>query len=304
MSFAKADEDKEEKYEDKEELSPWADSDDEDSNRIMGWRGGEALSRRDILEIVSREPAARLEYEQLRETRKRPIEAEDGFQKLPADWQAIYWAAPEFNAKADFEEFAERQKRLKRRKEKDSSETTRWEGRPGESLEQQIARLQSEVTQLHKEAKEKQKVQEEWAKKVAEARALRKEGEDLSRRVLQEFETASYDHAVARGQLRSSDMYFQFLTQDTQDNGKLQVSTLERSCALMDKTMDLLKGHIRTLHEVQHVSASYELEPTPGLSPGLSPGPGLTPLTPRTPMTAAVKLRALKVPPTSPSLRD
>ncbi|CAJ1431009.1 unnamed protein product, partial [Effrenium voratum] len=254
--------------------------------------------------VLQRPCAAFARYEQLRETRKRPIEAEDGFQKLPADWQAIYWAAPEFNAKADFEEFAERQKRLKRRKEKDSSETTRWEGRPGESLEQQIARLQSEVTQLHKEAKEKQKVQEEWAKKVAEARALRKEGEDLSRRVLQEFETASYDHAVARGQLRSSDMYFQFLTQDTQDNGKLQVSTLERSCALMDKTMDLLKGHIRTLHEVQHVSASYELEPTPGLSPGLSPGPGLTPLTPRTPMTAAVKLRALKVPPTSPSLRD
>ena len=29
-----------------------------------------------------------------------------------------------------------------------------------------------------------------------------------------------------------------------------QVTTLERSCALMDKTMDLLKGHIKKLEEV------------------------------------------------------
>lgn len=177
-----------------------------------------------------------------------------------------------------------------------------WESRPGESIEHELARLKAESSQIRKAIDAKKPVYEDWCKKVAEAKTQRSEAEELSRTFLRAYEKASYDHAAAMGQLRSSDMYFRFLTQDTEQTSKLEVGTLERSCALMDKTMDLLKSHIRMLHEVANTSAS-EIENAPGQpSPGLSPSPGLTPRTPG-PSPALARLRALKVPPASPSLR-
>ncbi|CAE7932856.1 G6PD, partial [Symbiodinium sp. KB8] len=147
-----------------------------------------------------------------------------------------------------------------------------------------------------------------WKQKIAEATKHLKEGEKASKQVLRAFEIASYNKAVASGQLRSSDMYFQFLTQDTAKDAETQVTTLERSCALMDKTMDLLKGHIKKLEEVAAESIPAEeshekdlLSPSPSLgkTPGpLSPSPGFLGRSPgpmASPGPAAARLRALKV---------
>lgn len=335
-SFAKEDPDEaEEKFEEKDDQSPWADSDDEDNNdRVLGWRDGESLTRRDLRQILQREPQARERYESLRRdsaSKKRPVQVE-ALSGLPPEWQAVYALAPDADPQVAWSRAKLEESRSKRQKKETLDDRLQWESRPGESIEQEITRLKSEAAEVKKDVSANKKVQEDWAKKVEDSQAVLKEGKAVSRTVLRAFETASYDHSVAKGQLRSSEMYFQFLTQDTKQNTQLQVSTLERSCALMDKTMDLLKGHIRTLNEVANMSSASELEPFFSPSPQLgavpatktqkSPAPGK--MTPRTgaatphpgvatsqvgvagpsPLQRASKLKALKVPPVSPSLRD
>lgn len=311
MAYAKEDPDEaEEKFDEKDDQLAWADdSEDEDkSSRVLGWRDGEPLTREDIHEILRREPAERIRYEELRKltsSKKRKEEAADPLEDLPPEWQAVYALAPSADPQVAWARAKMAEDRHKRQKKESLDERLQWESRPGETVEQETARLKAEALEDKKVVSANKKVIEEWDKKLEEYQKSLKEAHVFSRTFLRAFEKATYDHSVAKGQLRSSEMYFHFLTQDTEQNTSLQVSTLERSCALMDKTMDLLRGHIRALQEVANMSSASELDMLEPFSPspqlGNTPG-GRTPAA--SPMHLTAKLKAMKVPPVSPSLRD
>eukprot|EP00434_Breviolum_minutum_P024862 symbB.v1.2.021959.t1/scaffold1930.1/size95793/1 len=247
MAYAKEDPDEaEEKFDQKDDQLAWADdSEDEDkSSRVLGWRDGEPLTREDIHEILRREPAERIRYEELRKltsSKKRKEEAADPLEDLPPEWQAVYALAPAADPQVAWARAKMAEDRQKRQKKESLDERLQWESRPGETVEQETARLKAEALEDKKVVSANKKVIEEWDKKLEEYQKSLKEAHVFSRTFLRAFEKATYDHSVAKGQLRSSEMYFHFLTQDTEQNTSLQVSTLERSCALMDKTMDLLK---------------------------------------------------------------
>ncbi|CAE7193079.1 unnamed protein product [Symbiodinium sp. CCMP2592] len=327
MAYLTKEEEDDRKYEDKEELSPWGKPDDEDSElRVYGWRDGTPLTRQDVSEIIRAEPRAQAEYRSLKKqgSHKRGPPQADPLEGLPPTWQAVFSAAPQAAPQAAWKEHSSKKRKTAESTKKKQEAKVRvdvqldWESRDNETPEEEIARIKPEIERLSKAIRDNAEAKA-WKQKIAEATKQLKEGEKASKQVLRAFEIASYNKAVASGQLRSSDMYFQFLTQDTAKDAETQVTTLERSCALMDKTMDLLKGHIKKLeevaaesipaeesHEKDLLSPSPSLGKTPGpLSP--SPGPGFLGRSPgpmASPGPAAARLRALKVPPVSPSLRD
>ncbi|CAE7477616.1 unnamed protein product [Symbiodinium microadriaticum] len=322
MAYLTKEEEDDRKYEDKEELSPWGKPDDEDpETRVYGWRDGTPLTRPDVSEIIRSEPRAQAEYRSLKKqgSHKRAPPEADPLEGLPPTWQAVFSAAPNAAPQAAWKEYSSKKRKTESTKKKPEVRVDiqlDWESRENETPEEEIARIKPEIERLSKAIRDNAEAKA-WKQKIAEATKHLKEGEKASKQVLRAFEIASYNKAVASGQLRSSDMYFQFLTQDTAKDAETQVTTLERSCALMDKTMDLLKGHIKKLEEVAAESIPAEeshekdlLSPSPSLgkTPGpLSPSPGFLGRSPgpmASPGPAAARLRALKVPPVSPSLRD
>ncbi|CAE8604960.1 unnamed protein product, partial [Polarella glacialis] len=120
----------------------------------------------------------------------------------------------------------------------------------GETTEEEIRRLERRVADMREVLQDKERVSLEWDKKLARCKRLREEADERARRVKRKVEDASYHHGVTVGKMRSSDGYFRYLYEDTQSDQQKKVISLKRSCALMEKQMDLLKGHVRLLLKV------------------------------------------------------
>jgi len=252
--MVKAQPDDDEKLDDKEEMSPWAVPNLQDpSTRIVGWRNGVALKQSEVDTVIRKEKPARQELKRLRKqiSKHRSKEQADPTKDLPPTWKAFWSSVPHLNPKAAYEEHLHHE--AKAAKAKRSAEKAAEasaldeEGHEGETIEEEISRLEQRVKQVKEALGEKDKLIQEWSSKLERARKLDEDSEERSRRVRRKLEAASYNHGVAQGKLRSSDTYFTFLYQGEEQQAKNKVITLSRSCALMDKQMDLLKGHVRLL---------------------------------------------------------
>mmetsp|Transcript_78609 Transcript_78609/g.138573 ORF Transcript_78609/g.138573 Transcript_78609/m.138573 type:complete len:299 (-) Transcript_78609:42-938(-) len=247
-------EDDDEKLDDKEEVSPWADPALQDpSDRIVGWRDGVSMTKSAVDGVIKKEKGARQEYRRLRKiiAKHRGPEEVDPMKDLPPTWKAFWSSVPHLNAKAAFEEQKKHEERMaskKRAMEKAAAaEDMDLDGPEGETTEEEIARLEQRVKQVKEALAEKEKLSEEWNNKIERVKKLDQEAEEKSRRVRRKVEKASYEAGLVQGKLKSSDTYFQFLQQDAEQTAKTKVTNLARSSALMDKQMDLLKGHVRLL---------------------------------------------------------
>eukprot|EP00435_Cladocopium_sp_Y103_P002335 s1196_g1.t1 len=133
-SFAKEDPDEaEEKFEEKDDQSPWADSDydeERDNNdRVLGWHDGESLTRQDVRQILRREPEARERYETLRRdhaSKKRPAQVE-ALSGLPPEWQAVYALAPDADPQVAWSRAKLEESRNKRQKKETLDDRLQWE---------------------------------------------------------------------------------------------------------------------------------------------------------------------------------
>eukprot|EP00931_Biecheleriopsis_adriatica_P094983 TRINITY_DN68604_c0_g1_i1.p1 TRINITY_DN68604_c0_g1~~TRINITY_DN68604_c0_g1_i1.p1 ORF type:complete len:316 (-),score=71.63 TRINITY_DN68604_c0_g1_i1:43-942(-) len=295
----KDDDDEDEKLDDKLDLSPWADDDDEDkAGRTIGWRSGTSLNQKDVDEILRKERGARMEYKSLRKAirKVRQKDEADPMMGLPPAWQAFCSTVPEMDAQAAFKASEKERQRLAQADKKAEREKRKldWESKPGETLHEEVGRLQQRIQQLREAVHQKEKVSQEWDKKLARITQLNADSEASGRRVQRKLDAARYNYGTTMGKTKSSDTYFSFLYNDTEDYAKKKVLTLNRSCALMDKSMDLQKGYVRQL-----LKDAAETERRGESSAGddrKSRGSGS--------YAPSVQTSASKVPPKSPSLHE
>jgi len=299
--MVKAQADDDEKLDDKEELSPWAVPNLQDpSTRIVGWRNGVALKQSEVDTIIRKEKPARQELKRLRKqiSKHRSKEQADPTKDLPPTWKAFWSTVPHLNPKAAYEEYLHREAKAakaKRNAEKAAEAALDAEGHERETIDEEIIRLEQRVKQVKEALGEKDKLIQEWSSKLERVRKLDEDADDRSRRVRRKLEVASYNHGVVQGKLRSSDTYHTFLYQGEQQQAKNKVVTLSRSCALMDKQMDLLKGHVRLLLKDAATLERESSVAADGLTDGKSSDRG----TVRSSRSLKDKLKA---PPQSPSL--
>eukprot|EP00930_Biecheleria_cincta_P021743 TRINITY_DN16016_c3_g1_i1.p1 TRINITY_DN16016_c3_g1~~TRINITY_DN16016_c3_g1_i1.p1 ORF type:complete len:334 (-),score=86.77 TRINITY_DN16016_c3_g1_i1:69-1022(-) len=241
---------------DNDEMSPWAvPREEEESDRIVGWRAGQSLSKSQVQTILRKEPTARAEYRGVMKAINKATakDEEDGLKGMPATWQAFWSTVPHLDAKAAYNEHQREQERKARAKRKAAvaeEAKPEWEGKPGESMAEEVVRLEEHIRQLQQGLKDKKRVSEEWEMKLARAKVAEEESLIHSRRVKRKLDSATYLYGVSMGKFNSSEGYFQFLYQDTIMEGKKEVGILQRSRNLIDKQIDLLKSHVRMLLKV------------------------------------------------------
>lgn len=124
---------------------------------------------------------------------------------------------------------------------------------------------------------EREKSCAEWDRKISRLRALEKDEEVHSRRVRQRLESASYNYGILEGKIRSSDIYFHFLYEDTKLSHSKKVDTLCRANNLMNVEIDKLKSDVRGLLKAAaeamtstHASTPKEVESGDSAAKGLS----------------------------------
>ncbi|CAE8600700.1 unnamed protein product [Polarella glacialis] len=264
MAFVKDDDDKpDEKPDEKPEMSPWAQPDLEEDKpkRVVGWRMGQAFTEEEVREIMRKEKGARQEYRGLKKavTKSRQKEQKDPMVGLPPTWQAFWSTVPHLDPQDAHKQFLKEEQKRARTAEKEAAAKSDLEGLAvepeaagplGETTEEEIRRLERRVADMREVLQDKERVSLEWDKKLARCKRLREEADERARRVKRKVEDASYHHGVTVGKMRSSDGYFRYLYEDTQSDQQKKVISLKRSCALMEKQMDLLKGHVRLLLKV------------------------------------------------------
>jgi len=109
-------------------------------------------------------------------------------------------------------------------------------------------------------------LESDWTKKLIRVRAEEKSEEEKFWTLNREHDRASYAHGVVQGKLRSSDVYFTFLTQDTDSTHETKVMTLKRAAAMMKGNIESMKAEVRQLFKV----AAETLPPPPSAEGGSS----------------------------------
>lgn len=250
------DEAKPEKLEEKPEPNRWADPgrDDKDEQakneqRVVGWSRGLSLTENDVKLNLKQNREQRHAYKLLLKTQKQ--NQVDKPQKhplngLPPTWQAFYATVPHLNPQAAFHQWQrEVDKHKKEQKSKAHARVDTAEEETEEAVRQEIRTLEESVGEKRRTLTEKDRVCKDWDRKLAGVRQLDGDDEQSSRNVVRKVEAARYEHGILAGKLRSSDIYFHYLHEDSKKAQEKKVHTLKRSCALIEANIDELKNEIR-----------------------------------------------------------
>merc|ERR1712210_430243 len=92
---------------------------------------------------------------------------------------------------------------------------------------------------------EKDRTLKEWNKKLQYQLGLEEAEEKDSKIMKRKLQKSSYEHGVLEGKLRSSDVYFRFLWEDTSILHEKETMLLKRSDAIMNAQMATLKNEVR-----------------------------------------------------------
>jgi len=247
------------------EASPWAVAPhcEDPRDRVVGWRAGLSLASKDVQEILRKERRARHEYQGLQKaatSRTKSQESMDPLSGLPPTWQAFWSTVPHLDPQAAYRQFRKDQQRQVKSQEKSKLASTLPPGTDEDmdDVEEETRRLDEEVRRKRQVLAEKEKLCREWDDKLARVRSLDRDEGELSRRTVRKLESASYEYGIMEGKMRSSDIYFALLFEDAKIAHAKKVATLQRSYALMEKQIDMLKGEVRmllkTAAETQSVS--------------------------------------------------
>lgn len=237
--------------------SPWAEINDQDEqHRVVGWRSGEALTASDVKQILKSEKLARHEFKGMQKAANkiRANSKSDPLAGLPPTWQAFYSTVPHLDPQSAYRHFRHEEQRKAKAKAEAEVKAKFNDGKNGleqgeerEVVEAELPKLTEEAKQKKQLLAEREKHCAEWDKKIARLRALEKDEEVHSRRVRQRLESASYNYGILEGKIRSSDIYFHFLHEDTQVSHSKKVLTLTRANNLMNVEIDKLKNDVRGL---------------------------------------------------------
>jgi len=246
----------------KPDLSPWAEPREDPRKRVVGWRDGGGLSNQDVRDILRNERGARHEYRTARKAvvqKPRGKAASDPLQGLPPTWQAFWSTVPHLDPQAAYRQL-DREKKEKDKPSK-KAEKRKLQEEPKEnqteSLEDETTRLDAEVRRKKQMCAEKEKALQQWDVKLARIKKNDADEEQRSKKTIKRLETASYNHGILEGKIRSSETYFNFLFDDSKTSHAKQTETLKRSCALMDANISELKTEVREL-----MKAAAEAQPS------------------------------------------
>jgi len=230
----------------------------EETVRIVGWRSGQPLTSKDVHDILRNERRARHDYKAVRKVASASKagggksggtanQHGDPLAGLPPTWQAFYSSMPHLDPQAAFKAF--RKEQIKQTKEKTAGGaapqtlTAEEETR----LDAEIQKLEDDIKRKRSEYLEKEKLNNEWENRLKRLRSLDVEELEVQKRMVRRLEKASYEYGIMEGKLRSSDIYHKFLLDDEKVQHHKKVTSLSRSCALMGKQIDMLKGDVRSL---------------------------------------------------------
>lgn len=247
----KEEEDDGEEAADVPDQSPWPMPHHEDPRqRVVGWRAGISLTSKDVQEILRKERRARHEYKGLRKAsaHSKARESSDPLAGLPPTWQAFWSTVPHLDPQSAYRQFRKEQQRQVKSHEQ-AQFTMASDGKDDEidHVEDEARSLDEEVVRKKQVLAAKERLCIEWDKKLARVRVLDRDEGELSRRVVRKLESASYAYGILEGKIRSSDIYFHFLYEDSKIAHGKKVTSLQRSYALMGKQIDMLKGEVRML---------------------------------------------------------
>lgn len=220
---------------------------DHEESRIVGWDNGTPVCQSDVRQIFAGQPAARIEFKALKKaaSRSHVKEDPDPLKGLPPTWQAFYSAMPHQNAHEAFRAMQVQEAADKRLNDPDYNQAHGAESE--EKLKADIRRLTDEIHQKKKVVAQKDRVCTEWDQKLLRVRHLETNDDERSRKLLKTVEAASFQNGIQRGKQRSSDIYFQFLYQDTKTDHTKKITSLQRSCALMQTQIESLGNEVRAL---------------------------------------------------------
>mmetsp|Transcript_8952 Transcript_8952/g.27828 ORF Transcript_8952/g.27828 Transcript_8952/m.27828 type:complete len:323 (-) Transcript_8952:565-1533(-) len=239
---------------------PWSERPrDDPRQRVVGWRAGVALTAKDVQEILRREKTARHEYKGLRKAvaAGKTREQSDPLAGLPPTWQAFWSTVPHLDPQAAYRQFRKEQQRQAKAQEQLQPSHPAPDEEEEAAVKEETLKLDEEVRRKKQVLADKERLCGEWDKKLARVRILDRDEGELSRRVVRKLESASYAYGILEGKIRSSDIYFHFLYEDTKIAHGKKIGSLKRSSALMGKQIDSLKGEVRML-----LRAAAEVQPS------------------------------------------
>lgn len=258
LGLEKKEEEDEDRKEAKVGASPWDEvfADVEPARRVAGWRDGASLQASEVKDLLRQERWARKEYHNMRKfiKRKKQDEQADPLEGLPPTWQAFWVTVPHLNPQVAFKLHQKDQQRQKKAQELAAADEALGLGdeevEDEAALLEEVSRLETEVREKKEALADKEREHANLERKLAKVRELDEQEEERSRGTKRKLEAASYTHGVLEGKIRSSDIYFEFLMADTKESHMKKAVTMQRSNALLEKKIHILKGEVRDLLKV------------------------------------------------------
>lgn len=242
--------------------SPWAKPrrTDEPKTRIVGWQNGASITKGEQERILKTDKYIRQTYLDDRKSlaQSKYKDMDEPLVGLPAVWQAFWSTVPNMDAQAAFRHHKrdiDRQEKKKKEAEADEvlAKMLAQEDEQDEipdNIEEEVKRLEVECRKRKEVYQDRQRSQAEWERKLTRVRTLNRDEDEKARKFSRVMDKASYDHGVLQGKIRSSEIYFSYLYEDTKAIHGKKVNTLSRACNLMNKKINEMKGDLRQLLKV------------------------------------------------------
>jgi len=264
--------------------SPWVEPHmvTEARHRVVGWRNGGGITKGEQERILQEDQEALQEYRDAKKAiaQGRLKEVKEPLAGLPPTWQAFWSTVPGMDAQAAYRAYKREEAKREKAAQLEAAKKVQDEKTgakpaavaPGEEEDEEtmlaeIAKMEVEVRAKKEALVATQRSVDEWDKKLVKARQLDKEEEVEAKRMKRTLDSASFAHGIVQGKIRSSDNYFTLLYEDTKNDHKRKMVTLQRSCALMNSQISHLKGEMRQLLKTaadKLPSHSAEEHSTPG----------------------------------------
>jgi|Transcript_72673 hypothetical protein len=247
---------KEEEKVDAKDL-PWMQASERTGN--IGWDNGEGLSQANVNERLRQDKALAREIKLLKKGESADAGGDDAKREaarnkaaarkklddeMPANWQAWYGTIPGLDGKQTYRQATREEGRAAKMRKLEVPGAASFDAElSGMSLDG----LRAELDKVQREAAAQESRLRDTEASIARYEELDRIEEDSAKLVRRRLAEASYQHGIMEGKIRSSDLYFGFIYEDTQNSYRKKVMTMQRSSSLMLGEIATMKKDVRTL---------------------------------------------------------
>jgi len=239
--------------------SPWAIPHvvEDPKRRVVGWRNGAPISKADQEKILTSDKRFLQEWRDAHKALagSQASQPEETLANLPPAWQAFWSTVPELDAQSAFKQH----KVVERKQEKkaevhdvpDDEHALKLPEWPGDDRQDEaFERARMVLREGAEKLANSQRLALEWQEKLRSVRVLdmkeQQEWDIKNRR----NNSASYAHGVMEGKIRSSDIYFQYISEDNKITHGKKVGTIRKAHVLLEQGINQMKNDVRQLLKV------------------------------------------------------